>query len=55
VLRGSAEQLAEAVQRFEAVGVEHLALQFMVPRYPERLEQMQRFAERVIPRHAPTP
>ncbi|MBA2447988.1 MAG: TIGR03619 family F420-dependent LLM class oxidoreductase [Chloroflexi bacterium] len=48
-LRGSAEQLVEAVRRFAAVGVEHLALQFMVPRYPERLEQIERFATEVLP------
>ncbi|MDQ3810916.1 MAG: TIGR03619 family F420-dependent LLM class oxidoreductase [Chloroflexota bacterium] len=47
-LRGTPEQLAEAVARFERVGVEHLALQFMVPRYPDRLEQMERFAAGVI-------
>ena len=48
-LRGSPEQLAEAVARFERVGVEHLALQFMVPHYGQRLAQMERFAKRVIP------
>ena len=48
-LRGSPEQLAEALRRFEAVGVETLALQFMVRRYPDRLEQIQRFSEEVLP------
>jgi probable F420-dependent oxidoreductase len=47
-LRGSPEQLAEAVRRFEQAGVEHLALQFMVPHYPERLAQIERFATAVI-------
>lgn len=41
-LRGTPEQLAEAIGRFEDVGVEHMALQFMVGRYPERLAQMER-------------
>jgi hypothetical protein len=41
--------LAAALRRFGDVGVEHLALQFMVPRYPERLEQMERFAAEVLP------
>jgi probable F420-dependent oxidoreductase len=48
-LRGTPEQLAAALRRFGDVGVEHLALQFMVPRYPERLEQMERFAAEVLP------
>jgi probable F420-dependent oxidoreductase len=48
-LRGTPEQLAEAVRRFQHVGVEHLALQFMVPRYPDRLEQIERFATEVLP------
>jgi len=41
MLRGSVEQVAEAIGRFEDVGVEHLALQFIVGRYPERLAQME--------------
>jgi probable F420-dependent oxidoreductase len=41
-LRGSVEQVADAIARFEQVGVKHLALQFIVGRYPERLEQMER-------------
>ena len=48
-LHGTPEQLAEAIRRFADVGVEHLALQFMVPRYPERLEQMERFATEILP------
>ena len=40
-LRGSVEQVAEAISRFAEVGVEHLALQFLVGRYPERLAQME--------------
>ena len=41
-LRGSPRQIAEAVARFDEVGVQHLALQFLVGRYPERLAQMER-------------
>ncbi len=40
-LRGTPEQVAEALQRFEDKGVEHVALQFLVGRYPERLAQME--------------
>jgi hypothetical protein len=29
--------------------VEHLALQFMVPRWPERIEQIERFAREAMP------
>lgn len=40
-LCGTPEQLAEAIAAFEAIGVEHLALQFLVGRFPERLHQME--------------
>jgi probable F420-dependent oxidoreductase len=49
-LRGSAEQIAEAIRAYEDIGVEHLALQFMVPHWPERTEQIERFAREVMPR-----
>ncbi|HEX6799639.1 MAG TPA: LLM class F420-dependent oxidoreductase [Ktedonobacterales bacterium] len=49
-LRGTPEQLVEALRRYrDAIGVEHLALQFMVPRYPDRMEQIARFAAEVLP------
>jgi hypothetical protein len=48
-LRGSPEQLVEAVGRLRSIGVDHLALQFMVSRYPERLQQIERFAAEVMP------
>jgi alkanesulfonate monooxygenase SsuD/methylene tetrahydromethanopterin reductase-like flavin-dependent oxidoreductase (luciferase family) len=51
-LRGSPEQLLEALQPFAALGVQHLALQFMVPHYPQRLAQIERFAATVLPRIA---
>ncbi len=43
-LRGTPEQVAEALSRFEDIGVQHVALQFLVGRYPERLVQMERLA-----------
>jgi probable F420-dependent oxidoreductase len=43
-LRGTPDQLAAALERFEAIGVGHIALQFLVGRFPERLAQMERFA-----------
>jgi probable F420-dependent oxidoreductase len=48
-LHGSAEQIAEALKGYEKIGVEHIALQFMVPHYPERVEQIARFAREVMP------
>jgi probable F420-dependent oxidoreductase len=41
-LRGTPEQVADALAAFEQQGVEHVALQFLVGRYPERLAQMER-------------
>jgi probable F420-dependent oxidoreductase len=48
-LRGSPDQLVEALDGYRAIGVEHLALQFMAPRWPERVEQIARFAAEVMP------
>ncbi len=48
-LAGTPEQLCEAIDGFRRVGVSHLGLQFMVPRWPERQEQIDRFARHVIP------
>ena len=48
-LRGTPEQLVEALVAYREIGVEHLALQFMVPRWPERVEQIERFAQEVMP------
>jgi len=50
VLSGTPEQLEAAIEPFRELGVRHLALQFMVPRYPERLVQIERFATAVLPR-----
>lgn len=43
-LRGTVDQVTEALARFAAVGVGHVGLQFMVPRYPQRIEQVEAFA-----------
>lgn len=48
-LRGSPEQLTVALRTYGKIGVEHIALQFMVPRWPERREQIERFAQEVMP------
>jgi len=48
-LRGSTAQLVEALGRYERAGVEHVALQFTVPRWPDRRAQMERFAAEVMP------
>ncbi len=48
-LRGTPEQLVEALAAYRAIGVSHLALQFMVPRWPDRVEQIARFAADVLP------
>lgn len=48
VLRGTPAQLAEAIAAFREIGVQHLALQFMVPRYPERVAQIEAFATEVL-------
>ncbi len=48
-LRGTPEQLVEALRAYREIGVDHLALQFIVPRWPDRKEQIERFAREVIP------
>ncbi len=48
-LRGTPDQLVEALRRYEEVGVEHMALQFMTGRWPERKEQIEKFGREVIP------
>jgi probable F420-dependent oxidoreductase len=46
---GTPEQVARALAGFRDTGVEHVALQFMVPRWPERARQIERFAREVLP------
>jgi probable F420-dependent oxidoreductase len=48
-LRGSPQQLIERLRSFKKIGVEHMGLQFMVPRWPDRQEQIERFAREVMP------
>lgn len=48
-LMGHPEQLIDALRGYGKVGVEHLSLQFMTPRWPDRLEQMELFAQKVLP------
>lgn len=48
-LIGNPEQLVEALKGYRRIGVECIALQFMVPRWPERAEQIERFALEVMP------
>ena len=48
-LKGSVEQVIDRLQMFQKVGVTHIGLQFMVPHYPERQEQIERFAKEALP------
>ena len=48
-LKGTPEQLIAALKRFKDIGVQHMALQFMVGRWPERKEKIDRFAKEVMP------
>lgn len=48
-LAGTPEQLVSALQAFKEIGVKHLALQFMAPRYPDRVKQVEKFGKEVMP------
>jgi len=48
-VRGSSEQVVEALRAYRDIGVEHVALQFTSPRWPDRMEQNERFASEVMP------
>ena len=48
-LRGTPEQVVEAIRAYGRAGVQHLALQFMVPKWPDRKEQIERFAQEALP------
>lgn len=48
-LRGTPEQLVEALQGYADIGVSHVALQFMRGRWPERRDQIETFGREVIP------
>lgn len=49
-LMGTPTQLVEALRAYQEIGVKHLALQFMVPRYPERVRQVERFGREIMPK-----
>jgi probable F420-dependent oxidoreductase len=48
-LKGSPAQITDALKQFERIGVLHIGLQFMIPHWPERQEQIERFAKEVLP------
>lgn len=48
-LVGTPDQLIAALKKFQAIGVEHIALQFIVGKYPERRKKIERFAKEVMP------
>lgn len=48
-LEGTPEQLIAALKKFKDIGVQHMALQFMVGRWPERKVKIERFAKEVMP------
>ncbi|MGH7816705.1 MAG: TIGR03619 family F420-dependent LLM class oxidoreductase, partial [Candidatus Binatia bacterium] len=48
-LKGNIAQVTAALQKFIDVGVSHIGLQFMIPHYPERQEQIERFAREALP------
>jgi probable F420-dependent oxidoreductase len=48
-LIGNCEQIRIALKAYERAGVRHLALQFMVPHWPERRGQIELFAKEVLP------
>jgi probable F420-dependent oxidoreductase len=48
-LKGSIEQVSDRLKMFQNAGVTHIGLQFMIPHYPERQEQIERFAKEALP------
>lgn len=48
-LKGSIEQVTERLKQFIAIGAVHIGLQFMIPHYPERQQQIERFAREALP------
>ncbi|HEY1235815.1 MAG TPA: hypothetical protein VGH22_20715, partial [Candidatus Binatia bacterium] len=48
-LKGSVKQVAERLRQFIDIGAIHIGLQFMFPHYPERQEQIERFAQEALP------
>jgi probable F420-dependent oxidoreductase len=48
-LKGSIAQVTEALNKFKQIGVTHIGLQFMIAHWPERKEQIERFAKEALP------
>ena len=48
-LKGSMTQVIEALNKFKQIGVTHIGLQFMIAHWPERKEQIERFAKEALP------
>jgi len=48
-LKGSIPQVSEALNKFKQIGVIHIGLQFMISHWPERQEQIERFAQEALP------
>jgi alkanesulfonate monooxygenase SsuD/methylene tetrahydromethanopterin reductase-like flavin-dependent oxidoreductase (luciferase family) len=48
-LKGSVEQVADRLKQFVEIGVVHIGLQFMIPHYPKRREQIEKFAKESLP------
>jgi hypothetical protein len=48
-LKGSIEQVVERLKEFIDVGAIHMGLQFMIPHFPERQQQIERFAREGLP------
>ena len=48
-LIGTIAQVTVALRAFEKIGVQHVALQFMTPHWPERQEQIELFGREVLP------
>ena len=46
---GNPEQIVVTLRAVEKIGAQHIALQFMAPRWPERREQIERLARDVLP------
>jgi alkanesulfonate monooxygenase SsuD/methylene tetrahydromethanopterin reductase-like flavin-dependent oxidoreductase (luciferase family) len=47
-LRGNSRQVSRALKAFEQAGVQHLALQFMIPRWPDRARQIELFSREIL-------
>jgi probable F420-dependent oxidoreductase len=48
-LKGSIAQVTNAIEKFKNIGVVHIGLQFMIPHWPERRQQIELFAKEALP------